>query len=69
MPRSTRQTMFRWLNRALGVVALWFASQHLGDAFGGVDLPATAIKGGVWVLIAMVLLAQDLWVLVRPRRG
>ena len=68
MPKSRWRTALNWLNRAFGVIALWFASQYLGDAFGGRDAQTNAIKGVVWVLIAMIMFAPDMWLLVRPRK-
>ena len=66
--KSGWRTAGDWINRAFGVVALWFAAQYLGDAIGGVGVPASAIKGTVWILIALIMLAPDLWKRVRPRK-
>ena len=68
MTKAKWRTALDWINRAFGVVALWFAAQYLGDAVGGEGLPASAIKGGVWILIALIMLAPDVWKLVGPRK-
>ena len=68
MPESTRKKLIGWINRALGVVALWFASPYLGDAFGVTEFAANVIKGTVWVPIAMIMFAPDLWRFVRTRK-